>query len=1110
MSSYNSFLTKPENALRRAQELASISQPGPALALLHESLSSRRHKTWSVTYEKIIIFYLDLCLDLGRSREAKDGLHQYRNLSQSQAPGSLEGVIRHLVDRAEKRCRDARDAVEAYGQQAAQQQQVGVGRGGDDGGEAGGGGRRAGDDDVATTNTAAVVAALPAVVVAAVDDIDDDVEMYDANLPQSILLSTMSSDPQRAQREAAVLFPALKFLWESYRAVLDILKSNSKLERLYHAIACSALRFCGEYRRRVEYRRLCDMMRMHLGNLARHGGVNAAKFEDGGKNNKVSFFLSSSSSLSVRGWEGWTAESIELHLQTRFVQLETSSTLRLFTEGFRTVEDIYNILQISRARRKLPGVSVPPPKAKILAAYYEKLTSLFWVSENHLFHAFAWYKYYSLCREYNRGMSPATRRTQASAVLLAALCIPPTSAGGGGHGGKSDAHLGGGRDAIQSTVEDDIAKEKTARLATLLGFHTTEPSREAILAEIRARDVMEDVPEYLREMYVVLEDTTDPLDMVERARSLLDALRAETGMTKVDVQAPGGGVVVGDGGAEEKDGEAGVVAPVEEDHALAKYVAPLTNVLILKLISNLSSAYHTISLEHVKSLTAGLGVSFEQMEKSIVLSTRSRAFSVRIDHRMGCIRFGDANLEGDGMRGQLCALARNLAAACDVIRPPDVGAVASTRAPIYADVRSSLEHEHLATLERRVVIERRKEEAERLVQERLRQEEAAKRAEEAARKAEEDRRLDREQKMREREKLQRIQEEMDAMEKKRYLTAMGRSVENMTAEELKTVDTAALAKEHAEKANKKREEAERKVRETARQLDYIVRAVRIEELARIKEGFELRVKEDRRRYEEEVVEQASKAKDQWETDVKEKAALEECSVFDHTSAFESMIMSARKILHIKACEQEDERAELEAEKGKLERARSRKEDELRRIEEERLAAEREEVERRAEEERQRKEEERRARQEELERKERLRMEEQRERDARERMERSQPLSGGGGRGMDAIGGGGGSLSSGGGGGGSSGKYIPPSRRDAGGGGGGSSRWGGAVPSSDRGGGYGGGRYDGSRDGGGGGRFDGSRDGGGRDSDIGGGSGRFDSRDGGRDSGGPPPTNSRWS
>jgi translation initiation factor 3 subunit A len=270
MSSYNSFLNKPENALRRAMELSAISQPGAALSLLHEALSSRRHKAWSITYEKMIVFYLDLCLDLNRAREAKDGLHQYRNLSQSQAPGSLEGVIRHLVEKAERKCRDARDAVDAGGDAASSSPS----RGGPP------------QQAPSSSSSAAATAGGDAVAVVDADD-DDDVELYDGNLPQSILLSTMSSDPQRAQRETSLLFPALKFLWEVYRAVLDILKSNSKLERLYHGCAVSALRFCGEYRRRVEFRRLCDMMRMHLGNLARYGGVSVAKFEDGGKNNKV-------------------------------------------------------------------------------------------------------------------------------------------------------------------------------------------------------------------------------------------------------------------------------------------------------------------------------------------------------------------------------------------------------------------------------------------------------------------------------------------------------------------------------------------------------------------------------------------------------------------------------------------------------------------------------------------------------------------------------------------------------------------------------------------------------------------------------------------------------
>lgn len=713
-----------------------------------------------------------------------------------------------------------------------------------------------------------------------------------------------------------------------------------------------------------------------------------------------------------------------------------------------------------------------------MAAYYEKLTNLFWVSENYLFHAFAWYKYYSLCKEYNRGMSEEMKSTQASAVILAALCIPTSNSEKGKAGSKAL-----GRDAIQSTVEDDIAKEKMARMATLLGFHTTEPSREAILAEIRSRNIMEDVPEYLRELFVILEEGTDPLDMVDRAQSLLQTLRTEAGVTS-DVD---------DKPEVEED---------TDDHLLAKYVQPMTDVLILKLISNLSAAYHTISLDHVKNLTSGLGVSFEQMEKTIVLSSRSRALSVRIDHRVGCIRFGNAALESDEMRGQLSTLAKRLTTACNIIAPSDDSAVATKRVAVYADTRDTLESEHIATLERRVVIEKRKEEAERLVQDRLRKEEATRKAEEKARKEEEDRRLVREQKMREREKLQKIQEEMDALEKKRYLTAMGRSVENMTAEQLKEVDTAALAKEHAEKANKKKEEAERKVREAAKQLDYLVRAVRIEELPLIKSTFDSRVTEDKQRYEEEVVESAKQAKEQWESDVTDKAALGACSVFDYSSQFESMIMSARKVVHEKSCQTEDQRAELEAEKGKLDRARKRKLDEAQKIEEERLAAEKAEADRKAEEERQRKEEEKRAREEEMEKKERERMEEQREREVREHNEQSRP-SGPPSRGV----GGGGSGSS----------YVPPSRRGAGGGGdggGGGSRWGNAGGSSDRdrGGGYGGGRYEGSRDrdgggsrGGGGGYESRDRDGGGSG---GGGGGRYESRD--SDRGPPTSTNSRWS
>ncbi|KAL3766601.1 hypothetical protein ACHAW5_002017 [Stephanodiscus triporus] len=202
----------------------------------------------------------------------------------------------------------------------------------------------------------------------------------------------------------------------------------------------------------------------------------------------------------------------------------------------------------------------------------------------------------------------------------------------------------GGRDAIQSTVEDDISKEKIARLTTILGFHTTEPSSEGMLAKICARDVMEGVPKYLRALYAALEDTTDPLDMVQRARTQLSSKKPQT----------------------------------------------LTYMMT-------------------------------------------------------------------GCRVQHYTLARILTAARNAIKLSNIGAVASMRAPsIHADVRSDLEHERLTMSERRVVIERQKEEAERLAQEPLQQEEEAAKRAERRRKANEDRRLDRQQNMRERENPHRI------------------------------------------------------------------------------------------------------------------------------------------------------------------------------------------------------------------------------------------------------------------------------------------------------------------------------------------------------------------
>lgn len=686
-------------------------------------------------------------------------------------------------------------------------------------------------------------------------------------------------------------------------------------------------------------------------------------------------------------------------MQTRFAQLETASVLHLYTEGFRTVEDIYNILQISHQRRK-HNPDLPPPKAKLMAKYYEQLTTLFWVSENRLFHAFAWFKYYALCKEYNKSMSDELKAQQASAVLLAALCIPslPKKAG--------DSSAAANNTSSNNRFDDSVMQEKMARMATLLGFHTRNPTREALLEEISSRGIFEQVPAYLQKLFDLLEQDSDPLVLVETAKPLLDQLSQQAG------------------DADDSD-----------ISSLGRYVQPLRSILLLKLLWNLSAAYHTVRIDFLKGLTDGLGMTFDQVEKHIVLFTQShKSLVVRMDHRAGCLRFGDAQLESDSMRSQLTVLAQQLDKVCQTLAPES--ASKPEAAALYQTLRESRLSDHTKMLERKAWIEQRKEEMERLAQEKVRkeQEEAAK--EEAARKAEEERRIKREQLLREQEKQRKIQREMENLKKQQLLQAMGHNTEALSNEEIAKLDAEKLAKEHQDKINKKKEEAERKTREEAKRLDYLCRAIRIEELPLVKAKYEEKVKKDREQYEQEVKEKSERAKMQWEADKQDKERLSSHSVFDYMDEFQSKVMEGRQVKHMELCAVADEEAEVKAEKDKIQRARKRKLDEEKRLAEEEARLKREEEERKAEEERRKKEEAKRER----EALEESRRKAEAERMAKER-ERKQEFRGP--RTSKALD----KASDGG------GRYVPPSRRGQGGGGNSDSRF------SDRG--YpGGGRYEG--------------------------------------------------
>uniref|UniRef100_A0A5B6YHZ3 Eukaryotic translation initiation factor 3 subunit A n=1 Tax=Davidia involucrata TaxID=16924 RepID=A0A5B6YHZ3_DAVIN len=413
---------KPENALKRAEELINVGQKQDALQALHDLITSKRYRAWQKTLERIMFKYVELCVDMRRGRFAKDGLIQYRIVCQQVNVTSLEEVIKHFMHLSTERAELARSQAQALEE------------------------------------------ALD------VDDLEAD------KRPEDLMLSYVSGEKGKDRSDREHVTPWFKFLWETYRTVLEILRNNSKLEALYAMTAHRAFQFCKQYKRTTEFRRLCEIIRNHLANLN--------KYRDQRDRPDLS-----------------SPESLQLYLDTRFEQLKIATELELWQEAFRSVEDIHGLMCMVKKT----------PKASLMVVYYAKLTEIFWISSSHLYHGYAWFKLFLLQKSFNKNLSQKDLQLIASSVVLAALSVPPYD------------HTRGA-----SHLELEHEKERNLRMANLIGFNLDPKlenrevlSRSSLLTELVSKGVMTCVTQEVKDLYHLLEHEFLPLDLASKVQPLL-------------------------------------------------------------------------------------------------------------------------------------------------------------------------------------------------------------------------------------------------------------------------------------------------------------------------------------------------------------------------------------------------------------------------------------------------------------------------------------------------------------------------------------------------------------------------------------------------------------
>jgi translation initiation factor 3 subunit A len=416
---------RPEAVLQRAEEFISVGKDNDALNALHEIIRDRRHKQWSPTHELIMSRHLELCVKLRNASIAKDALYQYKALTQQVAVSSLENVMKHLLRLAESKAETAqKESIEKLEE---------------------------------------------------IDDLDS------SDAPEALLLSVVSGAVSQDRMDRTVLSPWLRFLWDSYRNCLDLLRNNSLVENLYHQIARQSFAFCIKYQRRNEFRKLCDLLRLHLSQLQKNIHSHSAN------NQRINL-----------------AESLAIMQETRLIQLDTAIQMELWGEAYKSTEDLHNLMQLCKEKDKRTI------KPQSFVNYYDKLSLIFWKGGNFLFHSAALLQKFTIYKDMKKTFSGEEATEQATRLLLAALSIADdfdTSSILTKHLDMEDLHLGNVR-----------------ILSTLLRLPIA-PTRKGILREIAHLSVPDIAQDSVAKIYRLMEVDFAPLEAAKLVNIELEKIK---------------------------------------------------------------------------------------------------------------------------------------------------------------------------------------------------------------------------------------------------------------------------------------------------------------------------------------------------------------------------------------------------------------------------------------------------------------------------------------------------------------------------------------------------------------------------------------------------------
>lgn len=753
------FFQRPENALKRSEDLLGVNQPAAALTLLFDVLTNKRNKSTSVNIMEPITFkFIELSVEQRKGKFVREVLHKYKLTYQTTDMESVVNVMNYYVKVSENKVKEAQATADKI-------------------------------------------------------IVDENIEDLEASeTPESILLSTVSSELDKDRTDREIVTPWLKFLWEAYKTVLETIrkkrdptiKNNNLIDEFQQKVAKQAFEFCLTHSRKTEFHRLCVILKGDLLVLAKHG-ISAFTVDDN--------------------------ELIQRYLNTRFIQLNTATELQLWQKAFETAEDIQLLFNISKK------ISKPH-----LADYYNKLAKIFTVGENHLFQAAALGKFYNIMRQ-KQDLSKEDQQKLASKVLISALSVPIIN---------NNNNFNDGRD------------NNTQLLINLLRVQKT-PTRELLLNDIFAKNVYNNVSPEVKELYQILEVEFHPLLITKKVAPILKTLK--------------------------------------ENEELKDYIAPLQDVILTRILQQLSQVYTTVKIDFVVNQTTfkdgDLAFSAIDIERFIMNGNKKEELNIRINHQDKTISFTNDVFSGnrttasvgpklvslpvDQIRTQISRLAKRLHAASHLIETTKVEQGISTvtkaanKSKIFTAARQRMEIERRAINARTELLLKKVESRQNSVLLEEIEKDEQRRIKQEGEKELEKIRLENEIKRREKEQqdqlLQSIAKTAAAERIAEFQAKMKANNIKVDIKDTENIDSEGLINLQIEYLEQQQKEKVSKIKSAFKKLDHTVRTLHKEEIQLLSNDYDKQKIRDRKLYDliKNTTEKASEIK--YKQDIETKKRL---------------------------------------------------------------------------------------------------------------------------------------------------------------------------------------------------------------------------------------------